>query len=324
MGLVALVETAKPEWRDPEFGHHLRQIEAWQHEWPDRPLVVVIGSSRTQMGVSPAAMGLPNGPADPLVYNFGYRGAQPIWAWLNLMRLLDRGIKPDFVLVHIALAECGIPHPAEDQFAAWSSRLSGADVRRLQPYTEDTLRLPALWAATRLTGWSRFAECIRSDVLPDWQPRRTRRSYSWEHMDRHGFVPLLRQGIPPESREEVLQRALQRHARSVAGRHVSEITRRAHRDLVDRCAAEGIPVAFAWTPESPRYREAHGRAGAEAVVEYTQFINRELQTDVFPAPLHLEETEFADGYHLLPPGAARYSLWLADTHLRPWLARAKR
>jgi hypothetical protein len=143
-------------------------------------------------------------------------------------------------------------------------------------------------------------------------------------MDRYGFVPLLRQGMTPESREEVLQRALQRHAPSVAGRHVSEITRRAHRDLVDRCAAEGIPVAFVWTPESPRYREAHGRAGAEAVVEYTQFIRRELQTDVFPEPLHLEEDEFADGYHLLPAGAARYSRWLADMHLKPWLERMHR
>ena len=43
---------------------------------------------------------------------------------------------------------------------------------------------------------------------------------------------------------------------------------------------------------------------------------------VFPAPEHLDEADFMDGYHLLPAGAAKYSRWLADNHLKPWLAEA--
>ncbi|MFO0823844.1 MAG: hypothetical protein U0792_12135 [Gemmataceae bacterium] len=32
------------------------------------------------------------------------------------------------------------------------------------------------------------------------------------------------------------------------------------------------------------------------------------------------EDEFMDGHHMLKHGAERYSRWLADTHLKPWLS----
>ena len=35
----------------------------------------------------------------------------------------------------------------------------------------------------------------------------------------------------------------------------------------------------------------------------------------------LGESDFVDGHHMLQPAAARYSRWLADTHLNPWLVR---
>ena len=266
-------------------------------------------------------MGLPDGPDDPLVYNFGYRSGQPVWTWLNLMRLLDSGIKPDFVLVHIALAEGGIPYAADQQFAAWSGRLAYTDILRLQPYTKDAARFPTRWAAARLTAWSHLAEGIRSDTLPDWQPNSARRWYSWESMDCYGFVPYQSESVTSSRREKLLLAALQAHSRSVAGRPVSPITRCVHRDLVTRCTAEGIVVAFAWTPESSRYRGAYGPAGQESIDEYTRFITDELKVRVFPSPTHLEETDFVDGYHLLPSGAKKYSRWLAETHLKPWLAK---
>ena len=50
------------------------------------------------------------------------------------------------------------------------------------------------------------------------------------------------------------------------------------------------------------------------------FLTQELGVKVFPAPEHLVEDEFSDGYHLMRCGAENYSRWLADTHLKPWLA----
>ena len=49
-------------------------------------------------------------------------------------------------------------------------------------------------------------------------------------------------------------------------------------------------------------------------------LSAEKGVPIFPAPAHLSDDDFADGYHPLADGAAKYSRWLADNHLRPWLA----
>src|SRR5207244_13049758 len=105
LGLAVAAETVKPEWRDPEYGHRLRRVERWQRLRPERPLVLVFGSSRAQMGVSPNDMGFPDEPRAPLVYNFGYRAATPVYMWLQLACLLDDGVRPRAVVVMIAPLE---------------------------------------------------------------------------------------------------------------------------------------------------------------------------------------------------------------------------
>jgi hypothetical protein len=55
--------------------------------------------------------------------------------------------------------------------------------------------------------------------------------------------------------------------------------------------------------------------------EFAQELTHDRGVAVFPAPDWLTDDDFADGHHLLPQAAARYSRWLADTHLKPWLAR---
>ncbi len=139
-------------------------------------------------------------------------------------------------------------------------------------------------------------------------------------MDRYGFVPYPAEYVTTARREELLQAAARIHHRSIAGHPPSEFTNRVMHDLVARCKAEGIAVAIVWAAESPRYRDLYGSSGKETVAEYNRFLTRELGAAVFPAPEHLAETDFADGYHLLEVGAGKYSRWLADTHLKPWLA----
>ena len=272
------------------------------------------------MGISPQAMNWPDGPTDPLVYNFGYRGATPLWTWLLLMRLLDCGIKPDFVLVELALAECVNPCPAEQQIKEWTGRLSLADIRRLRPYVENEWQLPSDWLAERLSALSVFSEGIRSDLRPKWQQHRTRANYTWEIMDEYGYVPYPSNQVTATDRHRLMHEAFRIHRRSIAGAPVSEVVRQVHRDLAARCYAEGIVVAFTWAPESRKYQDAFGPCRTETVAEYTRFFAAELKAPVFAAPDCLVEEDFADGYHLLPSGAARYSRWLAETHLKSWLA----
>ena len=68
--LAAMVETRRPESRDPEFYHREKRAAALVH-WQKsrgqhRPLVVILGGSRPQMGLSPEALNrvLGDGPSD--------------------------------------------------------------------------------------------------------------------------------------------------------------------------------------------------------------------------------------------------------------------
>jgi len=49
----------------------------------------------------------------------------------------------------------------------------------------------------------------------------------------------------------------------------------------------------------------------------------DLGITIFPAPAHLTDEDFADGYHLIASGAAKYSKWLAEKHLKPWFDALK-
>src|SRR5438552_3595995 len=73
---VAL-ERWQPVLRDPEYGYKLNRLRALLRAQPGRPLILVLGSSRTNLGVCPAAMqpGMGSLANAPLVFNFSINGA---------------------------------------------------------------------------------------------------------------------------------------------------------------------------------------------------------------------------------------------------------
>src|SRR5947209_16677525 len=78
LGMTVAVETVKPQWRDPEFGHRLVRLRQAEAQSPGRPLVLVLGTSRAQNAVNPAALGFAQEPGSPLVFNFGQSGSPPL------------------------------------------------------------------------------------------------------------------------------------------------------------------------------------------------------------------------------------------------------
>jgi hypothetical protein len=320
VALAAALDTVRPEWRDPEFAVRLNHLRGWKAAAPGRPLAVAFGSSRTQMGLDPGAMGLPDGPTDPLVYNFGYRAAHPLGAWFQFRRVLEAGIKPDFVLVQVAAAELGVTGPAERQLRTWAARFTPGDIARLAAYTRDGSALPRQWVAAHLTPWTTYRGAIRSDLLPDWQTEAERRQFAWEQTDPYGFAPYHLEAIPEPQRDRVAREAEAKHARALAGRPLGETSMRSLREMVDRCRAEGIAVACFWAPESPTYRRLYSPEARAVAAGFERIAADEWGVTVFPAPDHLADDDFVDGYHLLRHGAAKYSRWLADTHLRAWFA----
>src|SRR5262245_54137780 len=101
VGLAVGVDRYWRGVRDPEFAVATGLLAARQAEAPGRPLVLALGSSRTEMGL--CASLLSAGPADstPLVFNFGIAGGGPMMEQVCLRRLLELAVRPRVVRLEL-------------------------------------------------------------------------------------------------------------------------------------------------------------------------------------------------------------------------------
>src|SRR5262249_48186289 len=105
LGLSGVVESLLPQLRDPEYAYRAkylrRQIAV---KLTDAPVVVVLGSSRTLVGVKAAELqeALQDRLENPiLAFNFGLTGAGPLTQLISLRRLLAEGVHPDLLVLEV-------------------------------------------------------------------------------------------------------------------------------------------------------------------------------------------------------------------------------
>lgn len=321
--LVAMsvaIETVQPEWRDPEFGHRIKRLRTIHAAAPDRPLVLFLGTSRAQNAFDPAAMGFADEPGSPLVFNFGQSGALPVKVWLTFERIRDAGIRPSAILVETLPFWLFSDGPVEVQFENMVPRLSATDLHHLAPYSADPGSLRTKWLAARVAPWHAQRVVLMSHWLPRWQRWGERIDPQWDGMAPNGFVPYPQQFANAEFRPIATAHAHEEYGGVYAGFGIGETSRRALGDLVARCRSEGIAVAFVEPPVSPMFRSWFKPGVWVDGENHLRAFARELGVEVFPPFEGLAEADFIDGHHMLENAAEKYSRWLADTHLKPWLS----
>jgi hypothetical protein len=319
LGMALAVETVAPHVRDPEYGYRQYRVLALQKAHPDRPLVLVMGTSRVQNGIDPSVMGFADEPGSPVVFNGGLSGTFPIHLWLNYHRYRDAGVRPAALLVELFPPLVSVPGPPDALFTETAPRLSYADLRRLEPYLADPALLRRRWALDRANSWHALRPVVVAHLGRGWQLPQSMDRHRLA-VDTYGFTRFPYDVVPDEYRAEKRGAMERGYAPAVRTLSVSDLTDRAYRNLVADCRAEGIPVAFFLTPESPVFRSWYSPESRAAVEAFCRMLREELSCPVFEAPQDFAETDFADGHHMLPPAARRYSRALADRHLKPWLA----
>ena len=103
VGFHFLMEFHNPELRDPEYGVKLTRLRALQAANPGRPLLLVLGSSRVNMGLRPDCFPAAHSPHgdEPLVYNLAINGAGPLSQLIYYHRLRADGIRPDWIVFEV-------------------------------------------------------------------------------------------------------------------------------------------------------------------------------------------------------------------------------
>ncbi len=315
LALNGLADTARPGWRDPEFG--ARIVHA-QRAARDGPVVAALGSSRTQMGLDPDSVGdLPGGARVQVMAQAGGRAAGQLIAYERLRRA---GVRPRAVLVEILPPALADPARADDTVAV--SQLSAADLRVVAPYLADPAGAWAAWTRARATPAYTFRLNVLSangggHLLPtvartDFHAKRTRPT---------GWMPYFHERVGADRRAAGLATALAQYGPALAGFRVRPGPAALLQEVARRARADGAAVAFVVPPEGPVFQSWYP-PGADAVL--TRFyadLTASCHAPVFDARgWGTTDDDFADSHHLLRHAARAYSARLGRECLGPWLA----
>ena len=312
LGLNVALDTVRPHWRDPEYGHRLRELKPLAARSPR--LLVVLGSSRVQMGVNPAELHLDGVAA----YNLSQAGCGPVGELLNLHRLLREGVRPDFLLVECLPPVLAGDGPAEGGLIA--DRLSLADLRSVAPLCTDPTALPRGYLLARLNPWSHYRRVLLCHAgMGSWLPWQQRPDFTWTQLKPGGWLPYFHDTVGDEKRADGLARAKREYAPYLVSYHVADAPGRAYRELVETCRAHGIRLGFVLMPESPAFRPLYPPGARDTAVRFLAGLTAGPVIDA--GDWEPDEGRFADGHHLMRPGAAAVTRRLSST-LTGWTASA--
>lgn len=319
-GFGVALDTALPTLRYPEHGYRLAALRRLRAEYPDRPLVVALGSSRTQMGFDPGAMGFADEPGGPVVFNGALVGALPVHHPLAYRRLRAAGVKPDAVVVEIFPALLYVRDASETLYADRGANLTGAELWRLRADTHHP-RTALAWGKARFNPWGTFRREFQQQALPDWLPGDSVRWYNVRWVpDRFGFQPFGADQVSDDVRRHATDTQTDSYRPICRQLSVCPLAERAHRELVAACRADGVPVAFFLSPEAPLFHGWYTPESRAALADFVRTLTDELGAPVFDLSDGWDEMDFADGHHMLPAGSKKFSRRFAAQHLRPWFA----
>jgi hypothetical protein len=286
--------------------HRLQQVVAAE---PDRPLLVVLGSSRAGVGVQAELLHDLPGPGGKhyLAYNFAVPATAALGEVMSLQEMLDAGIRPRLVLAEFVsplLNEMRKGYVSEEYWMS-AGRLSLRQLRRLEPYLARPDHVWRDWLEARLAPWSVLRPYLQrwgEEALFD---RTDLSRWSWDTWGHHA---LQEQSL--HKRLELRGLADQQYRKSLENFELGRGPAQAMHDLLARCRREDIPVVLVVMPESPWFHRLYSPAAVTALHHFLAQLRDEYDVAVIDATGWEYPTAFVDGHHMRAGAARRFTLRL--------------
>jgi hypothetical protein len=305
------VTVCRDKWRQ------LRQLAARE---PERPLLVMLGSSRTEMALQAGRLsGLPGPDGRPfLAYNFGVPQAGPLHHGLYLGEMLDAGIRPRLLLVEFLPPLFNEPGRGLTSEEDWTSApwLSAAQLLRLWPYFARPGRKGRDWLEGRLAPGYAFRQVFHTALLERLSPGGVRP----EGAPHDPWGWRLPEPLTAEECARFRGLAHRLFSPSLRRFRLGKGPSRALRDLLERCRRERIPVVLVLTPESATFRSWYSPEALAAPGRLLAEVREAYGVPVIDASGWVADRDFIDGHHLLAGGARVFTTRLRE-ELRRFLAR---
>jgi len=319
VGMLIATQTFWPHLRDPEFGYKLSRVRKQLASEPDQPLLVFLGSSRTGQGIRPGVLP-PLTTADgktPFIFNFSQVGSGPLAELVTLCRLLDAGIRPDWLAIEVLPALLGRSNDACGEAGGGVSRIGWDDLRLLSRYVPDPQTMTHRWWDVQFAPWHAHRFSLMNHYAADCLPWRKRLDH-WKMLDDWGWSDLGDDNQPLVLVPEALQLARATYYEELQHFHLAPMQDRALHDMLALCRRESIPTVLYLMPEGTIYRGWYAPATRTCVDDYLVRLSRETRVPLVDARDWMPDKYFGDSHHLYRLGATRFTRLLGDkvlTHL---------
>jgi hypothetical protein len=311
------IDRAWMEVRDPEFAARLKRLANCTQQNLDRPLILVLGSSRTNMGLRAGDLSRP--PDAPLIFNFAIPGSGPIFQHVTMRRLLAAGVRPARVIVEImptSLSCRGGRAPNEEGLLD-SARLDASEVVGVYRYYHRPYRLSVRWATGRLLpAWRHQAGLCDVIGLGDGG-KSSAGSETW--LDEYGWRRPLAAPVTKDQLAKNMQRAMGQYVQALNDGTLAAGPLHAFRDLLDLCKQSAIPVAVVIPPEGSMFRD--NELDYSAIETAIRRAVRDSGSRLYDARAWIDDAGFWDGHHLTVEGAGQFTERFRREILVPELAR---
>ncbi len=331
LALALFLRQRHPEVRDLEYGSLLQTLRARLAEAPDRPLLLLLGSSRIANAVQPSAVPVaPQGPA-PLVFNFAVIGAGPLRQLQMLRRLLAEGVQPTCVVAEV-----------------WPAFLMQNDstpqLHVVQAEQEFILTRDLQWADLPLlqrhfaNAWPAYGKLLEGECLPALaygQQLQLRYSPFPVHLEEpspfdfadprwraegQGWMPAPLKPLPPELLRPIVAKGMVSTRQALENFTITPTADKAMHELIHTCGWHQMRLAFLLGPEYGAMRACYPPRMENEVAAYLGRLSREQHVPIIDTRDWVPDSEFLDMKHILPGAAGPYTQRLGREALLPLAA----
>lgn len=308
LGMSVVMDHWLPVLHDAEYGCKLALLNERRSEHPGSSLTLVLGSSRSGLGIDPAAFPMcrTSEGREVIVFNFAITGCGPVQELQILKRLLRQGVRPEGLLIEIHPLMLHQENGIGEECWIEPRRMDWQDLLLVSDYVFDRRGLIWKWCRTRVAPWYSNRFLILNRMARSWLDPQTQFD-PWSGLTVDGWLPYRRETVSAEEYQRGLASAQKEYAPMVAGYRVTEPADRALQTLLALCRDEGIDAALFLMPEASQFRDWYGPAARRELNEYLAKLQRQWQVPVYDDTSWCDDGDFTDGHHLLARGAARFS-----------------
>lgn len=307
--LVLLMEYRQPMFRDPETGVKYQRLQAARSREPDRPLYLVLGSSRAGLGFRGdliSSWPAPPGEKQPLLFNFALPGHGPILQLLDLKRLLADGIRPDRVFLEVLPLYLHQEGSYGEEKWVNVHTLALRDLPCLSRHCVDPLPVLKAFAWSRLFPIYNNRYGILCRVAPRWLPW-DYRTDDIRRTDPYGWKPWPKPSVTPDEAVRASWYAGWQFDGARKNFRITPMPDAALREALTVCKRAGVPATLYVMPEGSEVRRWYSPSMDWEISQYLLCLCRDAGVGLINGRLWISDSGFFDHHHLLAIGATQFS-----------------